>query len=107
MPPSTSSSRFDVVVIGGGIVGSAVAYFLLRESPGSAVCVLEPDPPSEYAAGLRASGGCRVQFTCPENIDMSLFSIEFIRQFETNMAANGRPAPVDWVEGGYLFIVPP
>jgi glycine/D-amino acid oxidase-like deaminating enzyme len=48
-----------------------------------------------------------VQFTCPENIDMSLFSIEFIRQFETTMAANGRPAPVDWVEGGYLFIVPP
>ncbi len=38
---------------------------------------------------------------------MSTFSIDFIRDFETIMESNGRPAPVDWVEGGYLFIVPP
>ncbi len=38
---------------------------------------------------------------------MSLYSIAFIKAFEATMASNGRPAPVDWVEGGYLFIVPP
>ena len=38
---------------------------------------------------------------------MSLYSIGFIKAFEQTMASNGRPAPVDWVEGGYLFIVPP
>jgi FAD-dependent oxidoreductase domain-containing protein 1 len=59
------------------------------------------------ASTLRASGGCRVQFTCPENIEMSLFSLRFIKAFEHTMASNGRPAPVDWVEGGYLFVVPP
>jgi FAD-dependent oxidoreductase domain-containing protein 1 len=107
-PPTIPNvRRFDIVVIGGGIVGSAVAYFTLRESPGASVCVIEPDPTYEYASALRASGGCRVQFTCPENIDMSLFSIDFIRKFESTMIASARPAPVDWVEGGYLFIVPP
>lgn len=103
----TEPARHDVAIIGGGIIGSACAYFLLRESPGLAVCVIEPDPSYEFASALRASGGCRVQFTCPENIEMSKFSIAFIRAFEATMATAKQPASVDWVEGGYLFIVPP
>jgi FAD-dependent oxidoreductase domain-containing protein 1 len=102
-----SASRFDVVVIGGGIIGSSVAYFLLKEAPHLSVAVIEPDPTYEFASALRASGGCRVQFSRPENIAMSLFSIGFIKSFEATMATGGRAAPVDWVEGGYLFIVPP
>jgi FAD-dependent oxidoreductase domain-containing protein 1 len=101
------TTKCDVAVLGGGIIGSSVAYFLQQQDPGLSVCVVEPDSTYEFASALRASGGCRVQFTQPENIAMSLFSIDFIRKFEANMAANGRPAPVDWVEGGYLFIVPP
>ncbi|MEP6944223.1 MAG: FAD-binding oxidoreductase [Betaproteobacteria bacterium] len=104
---SSSPTRFDVAIIGGGIVGSASAYFLLADSPSMSVCVVEPDPTYEFASTLRASGGCRVQFTCPENIEMSLFSLRFIKAFEQKMACNRRPAPVDWVEGGYLFVVPP
>ncbi|HET6598711.1 MAG TPA: FAD-binding oxidoreductase [Burkholderiaceae bacterium] len=100
-------SSVDVVVIGGGIIGSAAACFLLREAPHLSVCVVEPDPTYEFASALRASGGCRVQFTCPENIEMSKYSIDFIRNFEGTMATRTQPAPVDWVEGGYLFIVPP
>src|ERR1700687_1984414 len=100
-------SKFDIAIIGGGILGSATAYFLQEESPGNSLRVLEPDPTYEFASPLRASGGCRVQFTCQENIAMSLYSIDFIKAFEQAMASNGRPAPVDWVGGGYLFIVPP
>ena len=99
--------RYDVAVIGGGIIGSATAYFLMRASPGLAVCVIEPDPTYAYASALRASGGCRVQFTGDENIAMSRWSIDFIKAFEATMATADHPAPVDWVEGGYLFIVPP
>ncbi len=102
-----TSNRYDVAVIGGGIIGSATAYFLMKEEPALSVCVIEPDPRYEFASALRASGGCRVQFTVPENIRMSLFSLDFIRNFERTMATAERPAPVDWVEGGYLFIVPP
>ncbi|OZI62426.1 NAD(P)/FAD-dependent oxidoreductase [Bordetella genomosp. 11] len=100
-------SRYDVAIIGGGIVGSSTAYFLKQAAPGLSVCVIEPDPTYEFASALRASGGCRVQFTCPENIAMSLFSIDFIKSFERTMATATQPANVDWVQGGYLFIVPP
>jgi FAD-dependent oxidoreductase domain-containing protein 1 len=99
--------KFDVAIIGDGILGSSTAYFLLKELPSLSVCVIEPDASYEFASTLRASGGCRVQFTCPENINMSLFSIDFIKNFEATMGTEKHPAPVDWVEGGYLFIVPP
>ncbi|MDP9651227.1 NAD(P)/FAD-dependent oxidoreductase [Paraburkholderia caledonica] len=98
---------FDVVVIGGGILGSSVAYNILAKSPSMTVCVVEPDPTYEFASALRSSGGCRVQFSRPENIQMSLYSLEFIKSFEKNMVVGDRPAPVDWVQGGYLFLVPP
>ena len=99
--------RYDVAVIGGGIMGSSVAYFLKLLDPSISVCVIEPDPSYEFCSTLRASGGARRLFSCPENIDMSNFSIDFIRQFAQHMAVDGREAPVDWVEGGYLFIVQP
>lgn len=107
MTTPSPNTRFDTVVIGGGIVGSATAYFLKQAAPQMSVAVIEPDPGYEFASALRASGGCRVQFTCAENIEMSLWSIGFIKQFEAIMATAERAAPVDWVEGGYLFIVPP
>jgi glycine/D-amino acid oxidase-like deaminating enzyme len=75
--------------------------------PTLSVCVIEPDPTYEFASALRASGGCRVQFSRSENIEMSLYSIGFIREFERTMATATQPATVDWVQGGYLFIVPP
>jgi FAD-dependent oxidoreductase domain-containing protein 1 len=99
--------QVDVAIIGGGIVGSSVAYFIKQITPDAEVCVIEPDSSYEYASTLRASGGCRVQFTGPENIDMSLFGISFIRDFTATMSTPASEAHADWVEGGYLFIVPP
>jgi len=100
-------AKYDVAVIGGGIVGSAVAYQLLALQPGLRVAVIEPDPTYEFASALRASGGCRVQFSRPENIEMSKYSIDFIKTFDARMGTAKQPANVEWVEGGYLFIVPP
>ena len=100
-------ARSDVLVVGGGIVGLAVAYFLRQLSPAIGVVVVEREPGYEHCSTLRASGGCRIQFSCPENIALSLFSIDFIRQFPQAMATAGREAPVDWVQGGYLLIVGP
>ena len=88
-------------------MGSSTAYFLKKLAPSASVCVVEPDPTYEHCSTLRASGGVRVLFSCPENIEMSKFGREFLRRFPQEMAVDGREAPVDWVEGGYLFIVPP
>ena len=96
-----------MLIVGGGIVGLSSAYFLRTLAPGMTVAVVEREADYAHCSTLRASGGCRVQFSCPENIRMSLFSIDFIRRFPETMATPGREAPIDWVQGGYLFVVPP
>ena len=49
--------RDDVAVIGGGIMGSSVAYFLKLLAPSIAVCVIEPDPAYAFCSKPRASYG--------------------------------------------------
>jgi glycine/D-amino acid oxidase-like deaminating enzyme len=89
--------RYDVLIAGGAVMGSSVALFLKRLAPACTVAVVEPDDVYEFASTLRASGGARRLFSCPENIAMSNFSLEFIRAVPD----------VGWTKGGYLFIVPP
>ena len=102
--PSTPA-RCDVAIVGGAIVGSSVAYFVKRLAPAATVVVIEPDRTYEFASTLRASGGARRQFSCPENIEMSNFSIPFIAGADETLAIDGAPAHVEWRQGGYLFIV--
>lgn len=90
-------SRHDVLIAGGGIMGSSAAAFLKQLAPAASVAVVEPDDVYEFASTPRASGGARRLFSCPENIAMSNFSIEYIAGL----------AEVGWKAGGYLFIVPP
>src|SRR5258706_8094555 len=99
--------RTDVVVVGGGAVGAAVAYFVRLLDPGTEVCVIERDPTYALASTPRASGGVRRLFSLPENIRLSQYSIPFFEQFETAMAVDGEPAPIGFKKNGYLFIVPP
>lgn len=93
--------------VGGGITGLSTACVLKLPFPSIDFAVIERDPTYEFCSTLRPSGGCRVQFSCLENIDMSIFSIDFIRRLPETMRTATREAPVDWIEGGYLFIVPP
>lgn len=99
--------RADVVVIGGGAIGSAAAYFLRAHAHPPSVIVIERDPAYRLASTPRASGGVRRLFSLPENIALSQFSIPFFDVFETAMAVDGEPAPIGLRKGGYLFIVPP
>ena len=102
---ATDKTHYDAVIIGGAIIGSCTAYFLKKASPDMKIAVIEPDPTYEFASTVRASGGARRLFSCPENIQMSNFSIDFIKAFPTEMSINGELAPIDWKEQGYLFIV--
>ena len=66
----------DVVVIGGGIIGAATAYFLSKE--GRKVKVIERDPTYKTASFPLSLGGFRRQFFQKENILLGKFAREFI-----------------------------
>ena len=99
--------RTDIVVIGGGAIGAAVAYYVKSADPGIGVTVIERDPTYDLASTPRASGGIRRLFSLPENIELSKYSIDFFETFPDTMAVDGVPAEVGFKKNGYLFIVPP
>lgn len=99
--------KTDVVIIGGGAIGAAVAYYLRMADPKVGVTVVERDPTYGFASTPRASGGVRRLFSLPENIELSKYSISFFEAFPTVMAVDGARAEIGLRKGGYLFIVPP
>ena len=96
---------YDVVIVGGGVMGSSVAYFLKGwlNFPGS-VLVVERDPTYAEAATPRAAGGIRQQFSTPENIRMGQFGADFIKSAGEHLTVGGDAPLSSLVENGYLFL---
>lgn len=99
--------KTDILIVGGGAIGAALAYFLKTQDPSVSVTVIERDPTYNLASTPRASGGVRRLFSLPENIALSNFSIPFFDNFAETMAVDGEKAEIGLKKNGYLFIVPP
>ena len=96
----------DVVIIGGGIIGTASAYFLSKE--GRKVKVIEQDPTYKKASFPLSLGGFRRQFFQKENILLGKFAKEFIFQFTELLKTKKNPKPTtSVVPNGYLFLFGP
>lgn len=94
----------NIVVIGGGIVGSAAAYFLASGDHAGSVSVIEPDASYAQAATLAAAGGVRRLMARPENIRMSQFSLDFYANFHEVMALDDDVVDIGFRRQGYLFL---
>lgn len=98
----------DVVIVGGGVMGSAIAYFLLRDPAfDGTVVVVERDPTYRQASSALSASSIRQQFSTPENIRMSRFGFDFLRRVGEHLEVDGERPDVGLVEGGYLYLVPP
>ncbi len=96
----------DIVVIGGGIIGAAVAYFLSKE--GRKVKVIERDPTYKQASFPLSLGGFRRQFYQKENILLGKFAREFISQIPELLKTEKNPNPTaSMVPNGYLLMFGP
>src|ERR1044072_7625638 len=88
----------DVVIIGGGIVGSSVAYHLAEQGC-TDVLIIEREEKQGLGSTSKSMGGVRAQFATEVNIRMSLYSIDFFSRFEE---ATGHTA--GYKAHGYLFV---
>src|SRR5215475_2459529 len=88
----------DVIIIGGGIVGSSVAYHL-TEAGCRNIVVIERESSLGKGSTGKSMGGVRAQFSMPISIRMSLYSIPFFRTFDEVMGHPGGYRPQ-----GYLFL---
>lgn len=95
----------DVAIVGGGVIGSAIAYFLLGQTDfRGRVVVIEKDPTYSTAATARSAGGIRQQFSTPENIAMSIFGARFVKGIGEYLSVEGEVASLPFTEWGYLFL---
>src|SRR5436853_2379917 len=88
----------DVVIIGGGIVGSSIAYHITAAGC-TDVLVIERESAQGKGSTGKSMGGVRAQFATPVNIQMSLYSIPFYAAFDERL---GHPA--GYRPQGYLFV---
>ena len=95
----------DIIIIGGSIMGSSIAYHLAMTGRAGDICVIEPDPSYEWAAAPRSSGGVRLMHGLPENIEMSRYGREVYKDFARLMDVDGQPGGFDFLEHGYLYLV--
>ena len=98
-------NRYDVVIVGGGVIGSACAYFLATNDDFTGtVAVIERDPTYENAPSARATGGVRQQFSTPENICIGLYGAQFVKQADEHLGVDGEGTGVIFREQGYLLL---
>lgn len=99
----TRSSE-TVVVIGGAIIGSFVAFFLRRQGFTGTIKVVERDSTYQYSSTALSAASIRSQFGCPFNIGMSLFSANLFRNIKSWF---GEDADIGFEERGYLMLGSP
>lgn len=97
----------DVAIIGAGIAGASVAWWLTRMQPGLSVALLERDPGFARASSQRSASSIRQQFSCPVNIRMSQFGLRFLREAETTLAVDGDAPAIGLTTPGYLYLATP
>jgi FAD-dependent oxidoreductase domain-containing protein 1 len=94
-------SHYDVAIAGGGIVGSSTAYYLRKQGFKGTIAVFEPDPAYSRACTTLSWGGIRRQFSTPENIRLSSFGLDLIRNLKAEF---GPDADIGFKERGYLVM---
>ncbi len=94
-------ARYDIVIIGGAIVGSSVAYFLRQEGFAGSIAVVERDPNFAHSATTLSCASIRQQFSIRENIRLSQFTLSLFRRLEEEF---GGDADIAFRENGYLIL---
>lgn len=96
----------DVLVVGGGAMGSSIAYHLKEKARGGLnVVVVEEDPGYKKASTVLSVGGIRQQFSIPENIQLSLYGMEFLRHSPELLEVEGLDTPdIQFNPNGYLTL---
>ena len=100
-----STKSYDVVIIGGGIMGSATAYYLMKADSSLKVAVVERDPSYARASTTLSMSNVRIQFSLKENIRISQYTLEILDRFEDEMTIEDRRPKIYYHREGNLFLV--
>ncbi len=98
------TTKFDVIMAGGGIMGCATAYYLVLQDPSLKVAILEMEPSYEHNSSILSDGNIRLQFNIKENILISQYGLEKLKTFREDMAVGDWKPEIDFRQQGNLFL---
>lgn len=110
MPPKGFTSTpardsYDVVIIGGAIMGSSLAWWLTEMAGfNGSVLVVERDPSYLKCASVLSNSSIRQQFSTELNIRISQFTADFCRNLRANMGGDERVPNLHVHNFGYLYL---
>ena len=100
-----NNSIYDVVIVGGGIMGSATAYSLMSADNKLKVAVVEMDPIYARASTTLSMANARIQFSLKQNIQISQYAFEVLERFEETMAIGEDKLNITYRREGNLFLI--
>lgn len=95
---------FDAIMAGGGLMGCATAYYLLKLQPGLRVAIVEMDPSYERNSTVLSDGNIRLQFNVKENIQVSQYGLQVFASFAEDMAVDDWRPEIAFRQQGNLFL---
>jgi glycine/D-amino acid oxidase-like deaminating enzyme len=93
-----------VVVVGGGVMGCAVAASLRQLDPAHEVVVIERDLTYREASSALSASSIRRQFSQPVNMAIGAYGYAFLKDAHRHLAVNGEMPDIGLRDGGYLFL---
>jgi glycine/D-amino acid oxidase-like deaminating enzyme len=99
------NSTYDVVIVGGGIMGSSTAYSLMSADNKLKVAVVEMDPIYTRASTTLSMANVRIQFSLKQNIQISQYAFEVLERFEDTMAVGEDKLNISYRREGNLFLI--
>ncbi|MCB0991832.1 MAG: FAD-binding oxidoreductase [Acidimicrobiales bacterium] len=99
-------AEYDVVIVGGAVMGSSVAHFLTSNPDfDGSVLVVERDPSYQRSSTTLSGSAIRHQFSNEINVKISQFGSEFIKSFADHCSVDGEAPDLSFHENGYLFLI--
>jgi glycine/D-amino acid oxidase-like deaminating enzyme len=102
---SPAHAAYDVVIVGGAIYGSSVAWFLTANPDfDGRILVVERDPSYEFASTSHTNSCIRQQFSQEINVRISRFGADYVRNFRSHMGGDERIPKLTLNSFGYLYL---